>query len=70
MLIWHDARWDMAGVDIFEAHAAKKMPIRDYVAAVSAGIVGSEALLDLCYEEDSRAEVDMNMVMTGLPWAL
>lgn len=45
--------------------ALKSMPIQDYVAAVSAGIVGGEALLDLCYDEDSRAEVDMNMVMTG-----
>jgi ribonuclease PH len=40
-------------------------PLRDFVAATSVGIVGGEALLDLCYEEDSRAEVDMNVVMTG-----
>jgi ribonuclease PH len=40
-------------------------PIRDSVAAVSVGLVGGKALLDLCYEEDSRAEVDMNFVMTG-----
>jgi len=45
--------------------ALKKMPVRDYVAAVSAGIVDEEMRLDLCYEEDSRAEVDMNVVMTG-----
>jgi ribonuclease PH len=45
--------------------ALKKLPIRDCVAAVSAGIVGGEALTDLCYEEDSRADVDMNVVMTG-----
>ena len=37
----------------------------DSVAAVSAGIVGEELLLDLCYEEDARAEVDFNVVMTG-----
>jgi ribonuclease PH len=37
----------------------------DSVAAVSAGIVGDELLLDLCYEEDARAEVDFNVVMTG-----
>jgi len=43
----------------------KKSPIRDCVAATSVGIVGSEAMLDLCYQEDSRAEVDMNVVMTG-----
>ena len=35
------------------------------VAAVSVGIVGGKALLDLCYEEDSRAEVDVNVVMTA-----
>jgi ribonuclease PH len=39
--------------------------LRDSVAAVSAGIVGGEAMLDLCYEEDARAEVDFNVVMTG-----
>ncbi|MEK6692940.1 MAG: ribonuclease PH [Nitrospirota bacterium] len=40
-------------------------PIRDYLAAVSVGIVRGETVLDLCYAEDSRAEVDMNIVMTG-----
>lgn len=40
-------------------------PIRDYVAAVSVGWMDGRALLDLNYEEDSRAEVDMNVVMTG-----
>jgi ribonuclease PH len=40
-------------------------PIKDSVAAVSIGIVGGKILLDLCYEEDSKAEVDMNFVMTG-----
>jgi ribonuclease PH len=39
--------------------------LQDSVAAVSAGIVGGEHLLDLAYEEDSRAEVDLNVVMTG-----
>jgi ribonuclease PH len=43
----------------------EKMPITDYVAAVSSGILNKEVLLDLCYEEDSHAEVDMNVVMTG-----
>lgn len=42
-----------------------KNPIRDCVAAVSVGWVDGEALLDLDYKEDSRAEVDMNVVMTG-----
>lgn len=40
-------------------------PIRDHIAAVSVGIVGGETMLDLCYAEDSRADVDMNIVMTG-----
>lgn len=35
------------------------------VAAISVGVVGGQLLLDLCYEEDSRAETDMNVVMTG-----
>ncbi len=43
----------------------EKNPIRDYLAAISVGIVNNEVLLDLCYEEDSSAEVDMNIVMTG-----
>jgi len=43
----------------------KTMPITDYVAATSVGIVDGEALLDLAYEDDSRAEVDMNIVKTG-----
>jgi ribonuclease PH len=41
------------------------MPVKDYLAAVSVGIVGGKPALDLCYEEDSKAEVDMNLVMTG-----
>ncbi len=40
-------------------------PVRDSVAAVSVGVVGGENLLDLCYEEDAGAEVDMNVVLTG-----
>jgi len=43
----------------------KKLPLRDTIAATSVGIVGGEMLLDLNYEEDSHAEVDMNVVMTG-----
>jgi ribonuclease PH len=45
--------------------AIKRLPIRDYVAATSVGIVNGEPMLDLCYEEDSQAEVDMNVVLTG-----
>jgi len=40
-------------------------PLRDFVAAVSVGIVGGEALLDLDYAEDSACDTDMNVVMTG-----
>lgn len=40
-------------------------PVKDAVAAVSIGIVEGKILLDLCYEEDSKADVDMNFVMTG-----
>lgn len=43
----------------------KSMPIREYIAATSVGVVDSTPMLDLCYEEDSRADVDMNVVMTG-----
>ena len=43
----------------------KDIPITDYVAATSVGIVDGTALLDLAYDEDSRAEVDMNFVKTG-----
>ena len=42
-----------------------RLPIEDYVAAISVGIVGGRALADLAYEEDSNAEVDMNVVKTG-----
>ncbi|MGE5327356.1 MAG: ribonuclease PH [Deltaproteobacteria bacterium] len=50
---------------LMELKALKKMPLKDYVAAVSVGVVGEETLLDLNYAEDSNAEVDMNVVMTG-----
>jgi ribonuclease PH len=40
-------------------------PLKDFVAAVSVGIVGGEAMLDLDYEEDSNCDTDMNVVMTG-----
>jgi ribonuclease PH len=45
--------------------ALERLPLRDSVAAVSVGIVAGELVLDLPYEEDSRAEVDMNVVATG-----
>ena len=43
----------------------KKVPLSDYVAAVSVGIVNGRGVLDLDYNEDSSAEVDMNIIMTG-----
>lgn len=48
-----------------ETGALKAPPIRDFVAATSVGIVDGSVMLDLCYEEDSRADVDMNLVITG-----
>lgn len=42
-----------------------KMPIKAFVSAVSVGILKGEAIIDLCYEEDSAADVDMNIVMTN-----
>jgi ribonuclease PH len=45
--------------------AVTKMPLIDSIAATSVGLVGGTAMLDLAYEEDSRADVDMNVVMTG-----
>jgi len=47
------------------AGTLKQSPLKQLVAATSVGIVGGTALLDLCYEEDSQAEVDMNVVMTA-----
>lgn len=50
---------------LVEAGTLAAVPLKDFVAAVSVGIVEGEILLDLCYEEDSRADVDMNFVMTA-----
>ena len=48
-----------------KADQIKTIPITDYVAAVSVGVVGGMPLLDLAYEEDSKADVDMNIVKTS-----
>ena len=48
-----------------ERGVLKRIPIADHVAATSVGIVNGTPLLDLAYDEDSKAEVDMNVVMTG-----
>lgn len=50
---------------LVKAGTLKHSPMKQLVAATSIGIVGGTALLDLCYEEDSQAEVDMNVVMTA-----
>jgi ribonuclease PH len=50
---------------LVEAGTLTSVPLRDFVAAISVGIVDGEILLDLSYEEDSRADVDMNFVMTA-----
>ena len=50
---------------LVQAGTLPSLPLRDSVAAISVGIVDGEPLLDLCYEEDSRADVDMNLVMTA-----
>ena len=49
---------------LMEQGELETMPLRSYVSGISAGIVEDRALLDLCYQEDSRAQVDMNCVMT------
>jgi ribonuclease PH len=43
----------------------KTIPVVDYVAATSVGVIGGVPMLDLAYDEDSRADVDMNVVQTG-----
>jgi ribonuclease PH len=59
----------VALVDLFrrlrERGMIQKLPIEDSVSAISIGMVNGEVLLDLEYEEDLKAEVDMNFVMTG-----
>ena len=50
---------------LVERGVLSEMPLTTCVAAISAGIVDDQPLLDLCYEEDSSAQVDLNCVMTG-----
>jgi ribonuclease PH len=51
---------------LLTAGAVPALPLRDSVAAVSCGVIGGEAVLDLDYAEDSRAETDANFVLTGM----
>lgn len=55
----------LALAQVKEAEGWKHFPINDYVAAVSVGVYQGVPVLDLCYAEDSAADVDMNVVMTG-----
>ncbi len=50
---------------LVEFRVLRTSPLRDYLAATSVGLVGGVPMLDLCYEEDSQADVDMNVAMTG-----
>jgi ribonuclease PH/non-canonical purine NTP pyrophosphatase (RdgB/HAM1 family) len=49
---------------LYKDNLIKEIPIRNFVSAISVGIVDKNYLLDLCYEEDSNAQVDMNVIMT------
>lgn len=55
----------LALTGLVDRGAIAELPLTDSVAAVSVGMVGDDTLLDLCYVEDSTAEVDMNVVATG-----
>ncbi len=48
-----------------EANQIKEIPVRDYLAATSVGVIGGVPMLDLAYDEDSTADVDMNVIRTG-----
>ncbi len=50
---------------LIDIGAIEKMPVTDYVAAISVGIIRGQEMLDICYEEDSNAYLDMNVVMSG-----
>jgi len=50
---------------LVDSKILSRIPLRDYVAATSVGLLDGVPTLDLCYEEDSKAGVDMNVVMTG-----
>ena len=50
---------------LYKSKAIKEIPIRNFVSAISVGIVDKQHMIDLCYEEDSTAQVDMNIIMTN-----
>lgn len=49
---------------LIDQNLIESSPVQSYLSAISVGIVDGEAMLDLCYEEDSSAKVDMNVIMT------
>ncbi len=49
---------------LHKSKSIKEIPVRNFVSAISVGVVNDQHLLDLCYEEDSNAQVDMNIIMT------
>ncbi|MCT4606059.1 MAG: ribonuclease PH [Marinisporobacter sp.] len=49
---------------LYESKRIKTFPVKNYVAAISVGVVKDMPVLDLCYQEDSKAKVDMNVIMT------
>lgn len=53
-------------VDKIYTNNDKPFPVKDFLAATSVGVIDKQTVLDLCYEEDSNAIVDMNIVMTGI----
>lgn len=55
----------MAINKLYEAKMISKFPVTDFLASVSVGVMNDQSMLDLCYSEDSKAKVDMNVVMTG-----
>jgi ribonuclease PH len=57
--------FELAVKKLMQTGDLEESPLRESVAAISVGIVGGTPMLDLCYEEDSNAEVDMNVVMTA-----
>ena len=50
---------------LYENKVIKHLPVKNFVSAISVGIVNGKPMLDLCYEEDSNAQVDMNIIMTN-----
>ena len=57
--LWDACQW------LLDRRRIKELPLIDNIAATSVGIIDGASMLDLCYQEDSTADVDMNIVMTG-----